>query len=257
MPINFPDYKDVRLRNAPLREVLCQVRFPVILRLVREEPAELQEKILDRYPDLEVEQGVIVEGGSDRPALRAGVKPAIYKFRNPDQGEAVSVAPDFFALSTTEYTEWPKFAESLEYVTQAVLDTYQIQHATRIGLRYINTFDLDDSLDEMLKIFQPELTAMLRADVMVDPSVLRYEMRTKVNDDGMLTFRFGLSQEAASSEPHLTLDFDRYIAGRVQLDNLLERCTRYHEDIYRAFRWAIAEEQLVRFDPVEPIDEGV
>ena len=56
----FPSSEDVRLKNAPLAEVICQVRFPPVLRIGSEQPADFQERIRGRFPQLGVEQGMVV-----------------------------------------------------------------------------------------------------------------------------------------------------------------------------------------------------
>ena len=61
MALNFPQHPDIPLSAPPLAEVICQVRFPPILRIVREEPSDFQERVRDRFPLLEVEQGVVVK----------------------------------------------------------------------------------------------------------------------------------------------------------------------------------------------------
>lgn len=60
MTIKFPSKPDIPLKKAPLMEVVCQVRFPPILRINTEEPSEFQEEIRDRFPKIEIEQGFLL-----------------------------------------------------------------------------------------------------------------------------------------------------------------------------------------------------
>jgi uncharacterized protein (TIGR04255 family) len=57
----FPKVEDVRLARAPLKEVICQVRFPVILRIGTEQPVEFQERIRERFPDFSWERGMTLK----------------------------------------------------------------------------------------------------------------------------------------------------------------------------------------------------
>lgn len=46
----FPESKRVFYVKNPLAEVICQLRFPAILRIGAESPHEFQERIRDHLP---------------------------------------------------------------------------------------------------------------------------------------------------------------------------------------------------------------
>ena len=56
--------------------------------------------------------------------------------------------------------------------------------------------------------------------------------------------RHGLAPWGESRELGFVLDFDCYSEGEIDLDGLVERCERYHDVIYNAFRWCIREGEL-------------
>ncbi|MGC9359728.1 MAG: TIGR04255 family protein, partial [Anaerolineae bacterium] len=61
MSFGFPDVpesKEIRLVRSPLKEVVCQVRFPTILSIKHEDPTGLQERLRSRFPAFEVEQPI-------------------------------------------------------------------------------------------------------------------------------------------------------------------------------------------------------
>jgi uncharacterized protein (TIGR04255 family) len=255
MPLNFPMVEDIHLANAPLREVICQVRFPCILRIAHEEPAEFQERIRARFPVLEVERGVVIEMEGIERGGRAGFSPPVYRFQNADESRTVSLAPDFYALSTTEYGHWADFADDLTYVAEAAQDVYAIPYATRIGLRYINvldtTFTDSGEFDDVLDLLREELTVMIRTEVILSPELALQQTQVTTNGD-RFKFRYGLIREGTPpepKEPKFLLDFDHYAEGNLKLDDLLDRCDHYHKAIYDAFRWCIAEDKLSVFQP--------
>ena len=51
----FPPVEEVQLRRSPLREVICQVRFPPLLRIVNGYPVDFQERIRQHFPELGTE----------------------------------------------------------------------------------------------------------------------------------------------------------------------------------------------------------
>lgn len=162
MSIKFPSEPDIPLKNAPLVEVVCQVRFPPILRINNEEPSEFQEEIRDQFPKIEIEQGFLlsvpVPGSGGTPSAEAKSKKT-YRFRTRDEGSTVSLASDFYALSTTQYTHWRDFSDGLELVQEAVLKVYRPSYATRIGLRFINHLTPENTggqdLEHILTILNP------------------------------------------------------------------------------------------------------
>lgn len=259
MPLNFPVVEDVHMANAPVHEVICQVRFPTILRIAQEEPAEFQEHIRARFPMLEVERRVLIETEKVKPGGKAEFPPPIFRFHSQGKTRTASLAPNFFALSVKDYTHWADFASGIKYITDAVQEVYGIPYATRIGLRYINIIDRRFSgcreFDDVLSLLRDELTVMLRTDVIQAPTLALHRIQTSANGD-QFTFHYGLVHEETTSEPQFLLDFDHYAEGELGLDDLLARCERYHQHIYHAFRWCIADDELAIFQPESMAGEG-
>ncbi len=252
MAISFPEVDDVHLANAPLREVICQVRFPIILSIAREEPAEFQDRIRERFPVLEIERGFAIQMKGTQPEPRIDARPSIYSFHDPGKTCSASLGPDFYALSTTAYNRWQDFSENLAYLSKAVQDLYQIPYATRIGLRYINSLDPTSTqsgeFQDVLGLLRPELTVMLRTDVIGLPETSIHRIHSLSGND-RLTLTSGLVREGDPPQPQFRLDLDHYIEGNIKLDDLLSRCHRYHQQIYHAFRWCLAPNALPAFGP--------
>ena len=257
MALQFPRQPEVRLRDSPLTEVICQVRFPTILRIGEMQPTELQEMVRQVFPHLTVEQGMLI--GVPRPGSKAAPSaesaPTTYRFLTSDRSTILSLAEDFYALSSTRYQHWDGFAELLELAHDAVIGVYQPAHATRIGLRYVNRFTTQNtatgSVDEMLSRFQPDLTALLRADGWTDPREMRNRLSLR-NEEEQLTIQTGFGQEG--DEQFFILDFDYFEDGELPLADLVLRCRRYHEVVYDAFRWCVPDETLRVFGVI--IDGG-
>lgn len=259
MPLNFPVVEDIHLRKAPVREVICQVRFPTILRIAKEEPAEFQERVRSRFPLLEAERRLIIETEGLKPGGRAQFSPAIFRFYSRDKARSVSLGTDFYALSVKDYRHWEDFATCLAHVAESAQDVYAIPYATRIGLRYINVLDRDfggfDTFDQVLNLLRDELTVMLRTDVILSPDLSVHRIQTATNGD-RFTFLYGFTPEETSDAGQFLLDFDHYAEGELDLESLLSRCERYHQNIYSAFRWCIAEDKLDFFEPVPEDTRG-
>ena len=256
--ICFPQREDVRLRRAPLAEVICQVRFPPILRIANEHPVAFQERIRERFPHLAVEQGMIVHMAPmamEPPSAKA--QPRIFRFRTPDGHTVVSLALDFYALSTVAYTHWADFLDLLQFVNQAAREVYNVPYAVRVGLRYINHLTFENtgasSIAELWDVLRPELTVLLRSECWDEPLEMLSQLLLSADTNEHLTLRTGFK---GGENPLFLLDFDYYTEGNISLGNLPSRCQRYHDVIYNAFRWCIRDEKLAVFDPVPVTEEG-
>ena len=143
MALEFPKVPDLPLARSPLVEVICQVRFPVILRIVEESPVGLQELIRKRFPILEEIPNAQfkIAGSSVGPSSEALIIPRQFKFLTADRRTAAMLASDSFSLSTTRYTIWSHFAADLELMFKSVNEIYELPFATRIGLRSRKRFE--------------------------------------------------------------------------------------------------------------------
>lgn len=253
MPISFPDKQEIPLTNPPLEEVVCQVRFPIILRITKDEPSEFQESVRARFPVLEWEQGVRVQlpGLGNIPEPLAEVQPKIFRFKSWDEETAVALAPDFYAVTMNNYVHWTVFAETLQFAHQAMLNIYQLSYATRIGLRYINRLTLENThsqtKNELFTLVCSELTALLQGETWQDTEEMSSLLVYKEND-AQLNCR--IKYEQVDDLPNIVLDFDYFEKGKLPLEGLIERCDNYHKRIYNAFRWFLHDDSLNRFGPV-------
>lgn len=252
--LRFPAQDEVRLLRSPLTEVICQVRFPAILRIAGEQPVDFQERLRKEFPLLEIEQGLLVQMAplAEVPPS-AESQPRVFRFRSADGGTTASLAANFFALSTTSYSHWRDFVRMLDLVGTAASAVYEIPYATRVGLRYINRMTLANTgtqtLSELWGVLRSELVALLRVGCWDEPLEALSQVMLAVDGAERLTLRSGYK---AGQDPALLLDYDCYTEGRIELAGLLQLCDRFHDVIYRAFRWSIPEGKLGVFLPVTP-----
>jgi uncharacterized protein (TIGR04255 family) len=253
MPLRFPAVEDIPLGRPPLADVICQVRFPTVLRIARGQPAEFQDGIRKRFPELEEQRNV-----QFRVAAEAGPQSGnaellgrSFQFRSRDGQTVVSLTADSYALSTAQYTVWDEFARDLELVHQTAMAVYELPYAHRIGLRYVNMLDSErtghQSLDEIKGFLHPELTSWLTTSGWDTPDELVSQVLL-ADGNGQMVIRLAIRGELENQSPLILLDFDYYEEGQLALGDLIERCTHYHDVIYRAFRWAIQPDKLTTFE---------
>ena len=236
--LHFPEYPDVPLEQAPLGEVICQVRFSPIFRIETDLPSELQDALLEWFPHVQ---------------LADDDDPHQYQFLSRDNSWAFWLGVDAFTLSTRRYTVWDEFGWYLAKIQATVQKTYRIASYRRIGLRYLNLFTSENthaaSLSEISQVLRPELVMPLREQPLAAASELTTHL---VLDEagGKLAIRVGGRANPEVGGPVMFLDLDFYVAGELSPDGLVDRCKRYHDIIYSAFRWSL------NTDALEPVWAG-
>ena len=135
----FPESDRVIYRHNPLAEVICQLRYPRILRIERDVPSDFQEQIRAEYPTVNevpafppIPPEVLSLAGIDAGAFARRA----FDFLSPDGIWKISLASEFLALTSTKYSRWEDFRKRLESITGILVDTYQIPRFERVGLRY-------------------------------------------------------------------------------------------------------------------------
>ncbi len=238
MAQHFPQYPDVPLEQAPLGEVICQVRFSPIFRIASDPPSDLQEAILEWFPEA---------------SLADDADPHLFQFLSHDAGWALRIGFEAFTLSTRRYTVWDEFSAYLAVVQNAMQQVYRIPSYRRIGLRYVNVFTPAntgrESIAEISDVLRSELALPFRTEAFADASELATHVLLN-ESGGTLAMRVGAQSSSVAGGPVVFLDLDFYVEGLLSTDGLIERCTEYHDTIYNAFRWSLNPETLNVFGPV-------
>ncbi len=250
MPIEFPAVEEVPLVIPPLDEVVCQVRFPPILKINNEEPVELQELIRNYFPEFEKRHAFQFQlplAGNPLPPS-AENRPITFIFTDEEKKVQATLSPSFYAVSTKRYRGWQNFLSVLQVVHSAVMDTYRPAYATRVGLRYVNRLTTENTeattRQEIFDLVRDELTTMLRGPVW-DYADEMIGVVNFADSPAQLNLRFGY--EVSEDVPAFLLDFDYFEEGQIDLSEVMARCGRYHDVIYRAFRWVVRGDALAQF----------
>jgi uncharacterized protein (TIGR04255 family) len=244
----FPDSPRVIYAKAPLTEVVCQLRFPPLLRIESTPPADFQERIravfplLERRPQLQLglPQGLPPEIMQIIGSASAG---ANYVFRTEKQDFTLTLAPDWLALSTTKYERWEGFKSLLLPPLDALIDIYKPSFFSRIGLRYQNAIRrsiLKVEDQAWVKLLEPHILGAL-ALPHFEPHILevRKVIRAKFPDGaGSMLLQHGFGGNDAHDRNVYLLDFDLY-AEKTEVKNAVSLLNDFHARAGRAFRWCI------------------
>ena len=269
----FPEVERTFYRRNPLDRVICQLRFPPILKIDTEIPAAFQDRLRDRLPDFSAKQELPLPLPPDIPEevqaefIRhlTPISQRNYAFTSEDDGWRVNLTRTFMALTAKKYTRRRDFRQYLTAALSALHDIYSPPYFTRIGLRYVDVIQrselqLDCSWRELLKphalwiLGSPGLDLSTRA--------LTFSPKCEIAlDDGGATIRVAMSFVErdligqAGSEQCLVIDTDLYTTARSSFQEVTGVLDSFHIEGLRSFRWLISDRLHQAMDPEVITDE--
>ena len=256
MSVDDLDFADVDFQRTALKVVVCQARFDPLLRMAYEPPIGFQETIRHIFPQLESRSAVptialtIGDGGVEPqipvPHEAEQIQPQVWKFRTADNLWSVGLDAASFSLETTDYNTFEDFAERFRVVFEAMLASYpQIDHFTRVGLRFVNVFDVATfGGDGWLRKFNPTLMGAA-ADEIVGPSVqTSVHQLILAENDWVIKLRYGNERNG-----DYRLDLDHAVEGQVPVADVPGRIAEFNQRLYNIFRWATSEEMYNDMGP--------
>lgn len=252
----FPEVQRVIYRRNPLDQVICQLRFPPILRIDAEIPAEFQERIRANFPNysenselkLEVPQGF--KGAIPPDLLKQMIQPSgnkNYEFSSEDGLWKVNLTRTFVALTSNRYERWELFKKKLNFPLQALIDIYAPAYFSRIGLRYIDVIKRsalnlpDISWSELLK---PYILGML-ASPDIGNHVLsfenRHDIRLSDREESVVRIITGFVVPENNSEMCYMIDSDFHTTNKINLESALDKLDFFNVRGSRLFQWSITQ----------------
>lgn len=249
----FPLTQRIIYKNNPLDRVICQLRFPPILKIESEVPARFQEMIRQDFPNFSerVEFRIEVPNPMDAAPEVMGqlVKSSAtknYEFASEDAFWKVNLTRGFITLTANNYDRWENFRAKLLMPLQALTEIYAPSYFTRIGLRYINVVRRSKlglsnvRWDELLK---PHILGML-ASPDLQGEITSCESRNDIDLKELrgtvrIVTRFVEAKD--NGEPSYMIDSDFFSASKIQVGAALESLDAFSLKGTTLFQWCITE----------------
>jgi uncharacterized protein (TIGR04255 family) len=253
MPPTFPTAERIELKNPPLELVVCQMRFPIILSLVNNQPPEAFHRAIHRdYPipkrGHQAEAMALFEASSE-PLVRTS-KSTFWVFEDKDGHWTVSLGADFLSLETRRYRQFREFVERFLQLTGSAAEMYGIEVRDRLGLRYVDRVSRARQSflpPDWTAAINPEILPLRRFQGEGEPQMSHVQARFSIAPKQMLSVSAALLDRGfpGIAEDTLILDFDRFSEHRDALDGINGDLFRFKEETYNAFRWVFGD--LIRF----------
>ena len=259
----FPDAPRVFYRKNPLEQVICQLRFPPVLRIDTELPAKFQEHLRGDFPNfaetpdarIEITRGV---GDQIPPEIARQILQSIttknYAFSTSDGSYVVNLARSFLSLTTTSYERWEVFKDRLALPLQALHENYSPPYFSRVGLRYVNV--IVRSKVGLPGVAWRDLLSSSLIGLLGSPETAESVQAFESVHEIRLTERGGGARIAAklvrrgdSQEVAFMLDSDFFDTSRTDSDRATERLDFFNLRASRLIRWSIKEPLHAAMDP--------
>ncbi len=240
-------------RNNQIGEVICQLRFPEILTIAANIPAQFQERIRDDFPQYSVRKEAPapkITGTPGNFTLENQPQTINYQFASADGVWRVNLTSRFISLSCSRYTCWEDFARKLDKPLVALIKTYKPAYFERVGLRYLNFIsrkDLDLEDTPFSRLMAPAYVGLLADEDLQEGAIARCSMEAELNIRGGCKAKIhagpGLVKRngQADNEIKFIFDQDLFMPGKVPVNMSAGALQTLHAQAWTIFRGAITD----------------
>ena len=245
----------------PLGEVICQLRFPEILTIEANVPAQFQETIRAQFPLYSVRKEAPLPKLTGTPgnlSMQQQPQNNNYQFVSADGVWRVNLTSKFISLACSRYTCWEDFAAMLDKPLAAFIQIYRPAFFERVGLRYLNfisrsALQLDGTA--WRELIQPRYLGILAEEQMQETAASRCSVdaefairggcRAKIHAGPGLVKRNGQQD----NEVKFIFDQDLYMAGNIPVNHSAGALQTLHTQADSIFRGAITDTLHEAMDP--------
>lgn len=248
-------------RRNHLTTVIMRLDFPQLNVLLREDTPKFSDEISNRFPEVSSEQLSQIQFtmGPGASGINQEVLGFKWEHRNEPNGTKVVVlAPTFLSIEYTPgpYEHFPEFMKNWSAVFNAFTKHYEVEQFTRAGLRYINEIVIPDGnpLDWDGLISEGLITAVKSGEtdnLEMTRSMHQYSAK---RDDISVRFVYGIKNPEypnAVARREFVLDYDCYISGVVERDEVLNRVSELNTICAEMFESSIEEGLRKRMEVID------
>lgn len=238
----------------PLVEVICQIKFPAILRIGSGDVADFQERIRKDYPLYQLQEPSF--GMPNIPKEMVAVidqvfpkmpGPSNHKFSTKDSSRYISLSQDFLALADSAYSRWETFREEAVKAERALREVYTPAFYSRLGLRYRNVISR-----ETLKLGEVAWSDLLSQNIIgelgdAETATAISQIRTSCViqlpeiPGGRVTLTHGLLVKTEPEPERYFIDADFSIDNVEDLNETFNILDQFNRLAGKLFRWAISK----------------
>jgi uncharacterized protein (TIGR04255 family) len=235
--------------------VICQLRFPPILKIDAEIPAAFQDSIREDFPDLKessawkMEESQGVKGTIPLDVFRQilqSLPEKNYEFSSENGQWKLNLTRTFIALTANSYERWERYREKLERPLKSLVEIYSPSSFSRVGLRYIDVIKrsklqlCDVDWNELLQPYILGIRSSAEVGKYVQNIQSQYEVRLS-DRESVVRIITKLVEAPEGGEECYMIDSDFYKIGKIDIDTAVNRLDYFNVRASRLIRWCITE----------------
>ncbi|HMH70039.1 MAG TPA: TIGR04255 family protein [Candidatus Saccharimonadales bacterium] len=198
-------------------------------------PAQILEKIDLRIEDHEGE------------LTTNRIVDSIFKIEK-DDSNFIEITKTSIVIATTSYSSFTTFSQFFTPILEMFFEKFTVTQASRIGLRYINDIDLEESSDlfNWNNIISPSLVSNL--NFVDDKSHIRRAMHNiflEHDEDTLINFNYGMFNKTFPSKilsKEFVLDYECFTPYGTEVNDIIPTLTNYNQIITDVFEKSIGDE---------------
>lgn len=261
----FPNAERCNYTKNQILETVCQLRFPTILSVEANLPADFQDAIRDVFPRYECRKeqpAPKITAVAGQPA-KVEQQPVIsnHTFLSADNTRRINLTQNFIALTVQNYTCWEDFAKLLDQALAEFIRIYKPAYFERVGLRYVNAVSrnaLDIANTPWRELIEDKYLGLMADEAMAEQNFLRCSQDVETNLPGGCRMKLhagpGLvrrGNDTSDKEAKYVLDIDVSMSGNVPINISAGAMNILHTHAYNVFRDAITDTLHDAMEPQE------
>jgi uncharacterized protein (TIGR04255 family) len=257
----FPETQRVIYQKNPLDQVICQLRFPPILKIDTEIPAIFQEKIRKDFPNftetkLEIPLNATGKIPIDISSILQSSGTKNHEFSSEDGSWKINLTRTFLAITSNDYSRWENFVDKINLPLSALIEVYSPGYFSRVGLRYINiikrsSLDLDNV--DWNDLIKPYILGIL-GSTNVGKNVKNFENKYEIvlsdkKSIVRIVTKFVVAKD--NGETCYSIDSDFFNTSRTDIDNVMQILNFFNSRGSRLIQWCITNRLHEAMKPQE------
>ena len=236
-----------------LGEVICQLRFPEILRIAAQPPVDFQEAIRASYPQYSSRMenpAPKITGVPGHLSVENQKETINHQFASADGVWRINLTSKFISLACTRYPKWEDFAARLDAPLAAFIQIYKPAYFERVGLRYLNFIsrkNLDLEGTPFSELLNPCYLGLLAEEDVPETATNRCSVDTEMSIRGGCRVKIhagpGMINVGGQKDPEIKFIFDQdlYMPGKLPVNLSAGTLQTLHAQAFSIFRGAVTD----------------
>ena len=250
--MHFEEFDRVEYKHNILFEVVFQARFPEIMKISQDVPAEFQDILRKEGYQESASEIPVVPPGIPKELEEIVSAAKLFHFLSEEKDWKVSLARNFIALTCSENrSSYEDFRERLEKVLQIFSKIYEPSYFTRIGLMHRNIANkvvlphIEKGVEAFIpEYIFPELSTPIAEDIETLQKVSQFnDENIKANVTHVLSEASGtFRKKEFADEKSYIIDVDCFIANKIEgIDDALTKYDVFKQLNWNIFQWSITD----------------